>query len=236
MIASGVSTMFQISTMSTWAVVQNWHSFAAEAVMITSSLMRRSSSPPGYTDAPKPAKARRISGRRHIAWSISTGAWPRSHRPRLSSNDGSSLTASKADSICSEVTETRTDGLLAEAHCTETDAPAVDSDGGRECVRRRLTWSSGEHLAELRRELDRLAGRLAVLAAHEPAVIAGELDRLRAEALCGRLAAALGEVAVGLIADGQDDPCRRPLQRVEVRLVGRQVPHVVREHQVRPNA
>src|SRR6185503_13742460 len=133
MIASGVSTMFQISTMSTWAVVQNWHSFAAEAVMITSSLMRRSSSPPGYTESPKPAKAARIPGRRHIAWSISTGAWPRSHRPRLSSNDGSSLTASNADWIWSGVTVTRTGRPPRDAHCSENGCARRRDDGGREC-------------------------------------------------------------------------------------------------------
>ena len=75
--------------------------------MMTSSWTRRSSSPPGYTAPPNPAKARRISGRRAIAWSISTGGLPRSQRPRLSSNDGSSLTASKALRIWSGVTVTR---------------------------------------------------------------------------------------------------------------------------------
>jgi len=47
MICSGDSTISQMSTMSTWAFVQNWHSFAADEVMITSSLIRRSSNPPG---------------------------------------------------------------------------------------------------------------------------------------------------------------------------------------------
>ena len=95
------------STRSQCESVQNWQSFDRDAAMITSSLTRRSSSPPGYTAPPKPAKARRISGRRHMAWIISTGGRPRSHRPRLSSNDGSSLTASNAERIWSELTATR---------------------------------------------------------------------------------------------------------------------------------
>src|SRR4029079_12826991 len=51
---------------------------------------------------------------RHIAWTISTGGRPRSQRPRLSSNEGSSLTASNAVRICSEGTVTRMPSLPAE--------------------------------------------------------------------------------------------------------------------------
>ena len=45
-----------------------------------------------------------------MAWIISTGGRPRSHRPRLSSNDGSSFTASNAERIWSGLTVTRIGG------------------------------------------------------------------------------------------------------------------------------
>ena len=47
MTSSGSSTMSEMSTRSQCEFVQNWQSFVCEAVMITSSLTRRSSRPPG---------------------------------------------------------------------------------------------------------------------------------------------------------------------------------------------
>ena len=44
---SGSSTMSEMCTRSQCEFVQNWHSLRCDAVMITSSLTRRSSSPPG---------------------------------------------------------------------------------------------------------------------------------------------------------------------------------------------
>ena len=44
---SGSATMSAMSTRSQCENVQNWHSFAVDAVMITSSLTRRSRMPPG---------------------------------------------------------------------------------------------------------------------------------------------------------------------------------------------
>ena len=45
--ASGSSMMSEMWTRSQCEFVQNWHSFVCDAVMITSSLTRRSSNPPG---------------------------------------------------------------------------------------------------------------------------------------------------------------------------------------------
>ena len=47
MTASGSLTMSPMSTRSQWEFVQNWQSLWSDAVMITSSLTRRSSRPPG---------------------------------------------------------------------------------------------------------------------------------------------------------------------------------------------
>ena len=47
MTISGSATMSAMSTRSQCEFVQNWHSLVLDAVMITSSLTRRSSSPPG---------------------------------------------------------------------------------------------------------------------------------------------------------------------------------------------
>ncbi len=44
---SGASRMPAMSTRSQCDAVQNWHSFRCDAVMMTSSLTRRSSRPPG---------------------------------------------------------------------------------------------------------------------------------------------------------------------------------------------
>ena len=44
---SGSATMSAMSTRSQCEKVQNWHSFDVDAVMMTSSLTRRSRTPPG---------------------------------------------------------------------------------------------------------------------------------------------------------------------------------------------
>ena len=71
---------------------------------------------------------------------ISTGGRPRSHRPRLSSSYGSSLTASKADRICSGETVTRIDGSPRRAdgidrQRTAISRQAVALSGGQQLVR-----------------------------------------------------------------------------------------------------
>ena len=77
--------------------------------MITSSLTRRSSSAARIDAVAEPSEGAQDLGPQSHRLEHLDGGWPRSHRPRLSSNDGSSLTASKAVRICSGVTVTRTD-------------------------------------------------------------------------------------------------------------------------------
>src|SRR6478609_11706661 len=93
--------------------------------------------------------------------------------------------------------------------------------------------SGAEHLTELRGELVGLAG-LAVLAAEEPAVTAREDDGLGPEPPGDRLAAAMGELAIRLLADGDHDPRRRGAERVDVRLVVGARDDVLGEEGVRP--
>jgi hypothetical protein len=75
-------------------------------------------------------------------------------------------------------------------------------------MRRQGTWadgSGGEDLTERRGERVRLAG-LAVFATEEPAVVAREARRLRAEPLRDGDPAAVRELALGLLANRGHDP------------------------------
>src|SRR5690606_9587052 len=92
--------------------------------------------------------------------------------------------------------------------------------------------SAAQHLPQAGRELDRLVGRLTVLAAAEPAVTAGEHDRLRAQALCGPAGGPAGHLVTRRLAHGDQEPGYGAPQVVVARLVGGQRHHVDAEHEV----